>query len=163
MIAVSDTTPLRHLIAIGQENLLHELFTTLLIPRGVQQELTDARTPDRVRRRVSAISWIEVRTVTETQSKPFPSTLHRGEREAILLAELLQPDVLLIDEQLGRTVALNRGVPVSGTLGVLERADLTGLVSDFPQLLKDLKQSGFFITPSLEELLLRRHMLRHRN
>jgi hypothetical protein len=100
MIAVSDTTPLRHLIAIGQENLLHELFTTLLIPRGVQQELTDARTPDRVRRRVSAISWIEVRIVTESQNEPFPSTSRF--RHA----------------------------------GVLERAELMGLLSDFPQLLR---------------------------
>lgn len=65
----------------------------------------------------------------------FLVTLHRGEREAILLAELLAADALLIDEQVGRTLALSRKLPVSGTLGVLERADRMGLVTDFPGLL----------------------------
>jgi len=49
----------------------------------------------------------------------FSPSLHRGEREAILLAEALHADVLLIDEQIGRTIALSRNLPLSGTLGVL--------------------------------------------
>ena len=86
--------------------------------------------------------------------------LHRGEREAILLTEFLSPDVLLIDDQMGRTFALSRNLPVSGTLGVLERADDKGLVDNFPQLLVQLKASGFFIAEALEQLLLQRHRRR---
>lgn len=67
--------------------------------------------------------------------------------------------MLLIDEQIGRTIALSRNVPLSGTLGVLERADMTGLVSDFPQILQRLKASGFFITEALEQQLLERHTI----
>ena len=40
----------------------------------------------------------------ETRTPTFPVTLHRGEPQAILLAEALLADVLLIDEQLGRTI-----------------------------------------------------------
>jgi predicted nucleic acid-binding protein len=66
----------------------------------VHGELTDARSPETVRRRVLALpAWFEVRTVQETQTTVFPVTLHRGEREANLLAEALRADVLLIDEQ----------------------------------------------------------------
>jgi predicted nucleic acid-binding protein len=83
--------------------------------------------------------------------------LHRGEREAILLAEALRADVLLVDEQVGRTIALSRKLPLSGTLGVLERADRMGFVSDFPEILQRLKVSGFFIADSLEQQLLQRH------
>ena len=90
----------------------------------------------------------------------FPVTLHRGEREAILLAEALRADVLLIDEQVGRTIALSRNLPLSGTLGVLEHADRTGFVSDFPQVLQRLKASRFFITEALEQQLLGRHRAR---
>ena len=86
-----------------------------------------------------------------------PVTLHRGERQAILLAEGLRADVLLIDEQIGRTIALSRNIPLSGTLGVLERGDRMGFVTDFPQVLQRLKASGFFITESLEQRLLDRH------
>src|SRR5208282_2713848 len=127
MKAVSNTTPLRYLIAIEQEHLLGQLFEKVFVPVAVHEELTDARTPEIVRLRVLALPpWFEVQTVQETQTITFPVTLHRGEREAVLLAEALRADVLLIDEQIGRTVALNRNLPVSGTLGVLERADKMG-------------------------------------
>lgn len=160
MIAVSDTTPLRYLIAIGQEHLLNALFTKFVIPRGVLDELTDDRTPKQVRRKVTSLSWIEVQSVSRPATNPFPQKLHKGEHEAILLAEILRPDVLLIDEHFGRSIALSRNLPISGTLGVLERADLQGLIKDFPRLLQKLKQSGFFLAPSLQERLSQRHNLR---
>jgi predicted nucleic acid-binding protein len=68
--------------------------------------------------------------------------------------------VLLIDEQIGRTIALSRNLPLSGTLGVLERADRMGLVSDFQEVLQRLKASGFFLTEALEQQLLERHRTR---
>jgi predicted nucleic acid-binding protein len=161
MIAVSNTTPLRYLIAIDQEHLLGRLFEKVFVPAAVHEELTEARTPENVRRRILALpAWFEVRTVQESHTTVFPVTLHRGEREAILLAETLRADVLLIDEQIGRTIAMGRNLPLSGTLGVLERADTMGLVTDFPQVLKQLKASGFFITEALEQQLLQRHRTR---
>jgi predicted nucleic acid-binding protein len=105
-------------------------------------------------------AWFEVRTVQETETTTFPVTLHRGERQAILLAEALPADVLLIDEQIGRTIALSGNLPLSGTLGVLERADRMGFVSDFPRVLQRLKASGFFVTQALEQQLLERHRTR---
>jgi predicted nucleic acid-binding protein len=164
MKAVSNTTPLRYLIAIEQEHLLGRLFEKVLVPVAVHEELTDSRTPETVRGRVLSMpAWLEVRTVPESQTTTFPVTLHRGERQAILLAEALRADVLLIDEQIGRTIALGRNLPVSGTLGVLERADTMGFVSDFPQVLYQLKESGFFITAALEQQLLERHRTRRRS
>lgn len=161
MKAVSNTTPLRYLIAIEQEHLLGRLFEKVFVPVAVHEELTDARTPENVRRCVASLpAWLEVRTVDETHPVIFPATLHRGERQAILLAEALPADVLLIDEQIGRTIALSRNIPLSGTLGILERADKMGLLSHFPQILNRLKTSGFFITEALEQQLLQRHHTR---
>jgi predicted nucleic acid-binding protein len=161
MNAVSNTTPLRYLIAIEQEHLLGKLFEKVFVPAAVHEEFTESKTPENVRRFVLSLpGWFEVRTVQESHATAFPVTLHRGEREAILLAETLRADVLLIDDQIGRTIALGRSLPLSGTLGVLERADTVGLVSDFPQVLKQLKASGFFFTDSLEQQLLQRHRAR---
>ena len=161
MKAVSNTTPLRYLIAIEQDHLLGKLFERVFIPSAVHEELTDARTPEIVRRLVmSTPEWLEVRTVKETQATTFPLTLHRGEREAILLAEALRADMLLIDDQIGRTIALSRNLPLSGTLGVLERADRMGFLKNFPQVVQRLKASGFFITDPLEQQLLQRHRAR---
>jgi predicted nucleic acid-binding protein len=164
MKAVSNTTPLRYLIAIEQEHLLGQLFEKVYVPVAVHDELTDARTPVTVRSRVLSLpAWYEVLSVQESHTTTFPVTLHRGEREAILLAEALRADVLLIDEQIGRTIALGRNLPLSGTLGVLEREDRMGFVRDFPQVLQQLKASGFFITEALEQLLLERHRTRRRS
>jgi predicted nucleic acid-binding protein len=161
MRAVSDTTPLRYLIAIEQDHLLGKLFEKVFVPVAVHEELTDAKTPEIVRGYIeSPPVWFEVRAVDEIRPAPFPVTLHRGELQAILLAEALRVDVLLIDEQVGRTIALSRNLPLSGTLGVLERADRMGLVSDFPLVLQRLKASGFFITEALELQLLERHRTR---
>jgi predicted nucleic acid-binding protein len=161
MKAVSNTTPLRYLIAIEQEHLLGKLFEKVFVPIAVHEELTDAKTPETVRSRVLSMpAWFEVRGVQENQTTTFPVTLHRGERQFILLAEALRADVLLIDEQIGRTIALSRNLPLSGTLGVLERADRMRFVSDFQRILQRLKASGFFITETLEQQLLDRHRTR---
>ena len=91
MRAVSNTTPIRYLIAVEQEHLLGQLFEKIFIPVAVYEELTDVRTPEIVRRRVQTLpAWFEVRTVEETPTDPLPVTLHRGERQAILLAEALR-------------------------------------------------------------------------
>jgi len=61
MKAVSNTTPLRYLIAIEQEHLLGQLFQKVFVPVAVHEELTDSRTPETVRRRVLALpAWFEV-------------------------------------------------------------------------------------------------------
>lgn len=107
MIAVSNTTTLRYMIAIEQEHLLGQLFETVCVAAAVHEELTEARTPENVRLAVLSLpAWYEVRSVCEAHETKFPVALHRGERETILLAEMLRPDVILIDEQIGRTIAL---------------------------------------------------------
>ncbi len=161
MIAVSNTTPLRYLIAIGHENLLGQLFETVFVPLAVHEELTEPRTPENVRRRVMSLpAWYQVRKLLEDEISPFPVTLHRGERQAILLAEEIKPDILLIDDYVGRMIALSRSLPLSGTLGVVERADTMGFISDFPAILDALKTSGFFIGDSLTRGMLKRHRAR---
>lgn len=87
MIAVSNTTPLRYLIAIKQDHLLGQLFEKVLVPTAVYEELTDAKTTEEVRQRIlSRPGWLEVCVAPADNPTVFPLALHRGEREAILLA-----------------------------------------------------------------------------
>jgi predicted nucleic acid-binding protein len=51
MIAVSNTTPLRYLIAIEREHVLGRLFEKVFVPVAAHAELTDTGTPETVRRR----------------------------------------------------------------------------------------------------------------
>lgn len=79
----------------------------------------------------------------------------RASCEAIILAEELKADVLLMDERSGREAALKRNLPVVGTLGILERAAENGLL-DFTETIQDLKANGFFIASALERDFLKR-------
>jgi predicted nucleic acid-binding protein len=63
-----------------------------------------------------------------------------------------------MDDQAGRKIALSRNIPLSGTLGVLERADAIGLVHDFEKVLNTLAESGFFIAETLKQRMLKRHI-----
>jgi predicted nucleic acid-binding protein len=45
MIVVSGTTPLRHLIAIGEAELLPKLYGTVIVPGAVWAELQAESTP----------------------------------------------------------------------------------------------------------------------
>ena len=59
MIVASNTSPLTNLAAIGQFDLLHQLYDSLHIPHGVWTELNsgDRRWPGRAE--VAEASWIE--------------------------------------------------------------------------------------------------------
>jgi predicted nucleic acid-binding protein len=48
--------------------------------------------------------------------------LDRGEQDAILLAESVKAERLIIDDLEGRREAVHRGLPVIGTLGLLAEA-----------------------------------------
>ena len=84
------------------------------------------------------------------------SRLHAGEREAILLAEHLNAELVVLDEKAARRTAASRGLRVTGTLGILKAAAERGLV-DLPVAVEHLKQTNFRASPRLLQLLLRSH------
>ena len=61
MVIVADTTPLRHLAAIHQIQLLTELYGQIIVPHEVWSELQHAETPEAVRLWIeSNPPWVEV-------------------------------------------------------------------------------------------------------
>ena len=162
MIVISDTTPLRHLVAIGEDQLLPQIYGSVIIPEIVLSELSAGSAPESIRQWLTVVpAWIRVirRSTTHPISE---SRLDPGETAAIELAIELDPDFLLIDDRAGREYALKIGLPVIGTLGVLERADALGLLANLPDTVAALESSGFYLSASLRSAVLDRHRLRHR-
>jgi predicted nucleic acid-binding protein len=152
--AVSDTSPLGYLILIGQPELLSKTFSSISIPEQVRDELLDERAPEAIRRWMSAPpGWLTIVAVDDTGAPPEFARLHSGERAAILLAERLNADILLLDEKAARAVASLRGLHLSGTLGILADAGRRKLV-DLPQAVADLQKTSFRARPDLLRKLL---------
>ncbi len=153
---VSNTSPIRYLICIGEHDLLKRLFTEILIPKTVFQELTDRHAPEIVRNVLQCPpEWMKIREVKRLSDVSLQH-LDAGERAAILLAEQVQADLLLMDEKKGRFTATERGIKVVGTLGILELAVRREGI-DLPQAIRKLLQTNFNVSPSLIQAILKRH------
>ena len=57
-VVISDTSPIRYLVMIGEGDLLRKLYNRILIPQAVHAELQKTNTPDEVRAWVQeSVSW----------------------------------------------------------------------------------------------------------
>lgn len=90
-------------------------------------------------------AWVRVQSPANLLTVTL-SNLHRGESQAIALAEELQATLLLIDDRAGVQVALERGPTVTGRLGVLVEAAQAGL-AQIDAVLHKLQETNFRATP----------------
>jgi predicted nucleic acid-binding protein len=150
VIIVSDTTPLSELAKVGQLNLLRDMFGQVIIPEEVYNEVTTGTHPA-----VSAVqsaTWIEVRSVSDihkVSALQDTTQLDLGECAAIILAEELGVDQLLIDDLAARRVALSRNLPIIGTIGTLLLAKDQGLIPSVKEVLDALIAQGKRISQRL--------------
>jgi len=70
--------------------------------------------------------------------------------KAIVVAAELEAELLLVDEKRGRRIAIDRGLEVTGLLGVLAEAKARGLISRCQPVLDDMiRVAGFWIGDDL--------------
>ena len=126
MLVVSDTSPLNYLVLVEAIEVLPQLFTEVFVPMAVIDELRHERAPQVVRNWVrDPPPWLQIRSPRVLLEIPG---LDLGEMEAIALAEELSADAILVDERDAAKVASNRGILAVGTLAVLARAIVNGLI-----------------------------------
>ncbi len=116
---------------IGQIELLPALFQVLAPPAVAEF----GRHPD----------WLTVRPAPDgAQVAELLEVIDRGEAEAIALALTIPDAQLLIDEALGRKVALQLGLHVTGTAGILVEAKRQGHIPAVRPLLDALVRKHDF-------------------
>lgn len=153
-LVIADTGPINYLVLIGQVDLLPRLFERVALPRAVERELSVLDAPTPVRSWIAAPpSWLEIH---DTAGLPQVSGLDEGETAAIVLAEFLHADIVLIDERKGVTVARDRGLQVTGTLGLLDMAAQEGLV-DFVEAVERLQRTTFRGPRNILATMLEKH------
>ena len=155
MRAVSNAGPIIHLSWIDQLSLLAQLFDEVLVPLAVRDELLRAAHDVPGVPAIHAafqMGWLAVREVADPpRAEQLRADLDPGESEAIALTEELAAGILLLDERRARAHAVRRGIPITGTVGILRRARERGLVRTVSPLLQDLRLRGFRISAELVE------------
>ena len=146
MLVVADSSPLIYLSRIHLLHILPTLFGDVVVPRAVWDEAVERRPSAPGIENLLQAGWIRVVDDPATSSN---LGLDPGETAAILVAESLHADFLLIDERLGRAVAQERGLAVRGTLGVLVQARQSDVLPALRPVLDALAAEGFRIAPAL--------------
>lgn len=126
---VCGTGPLNYLILIEAAHILPRLFSSILIPTAVKNELLHPRAPAAVRRWIAQpSSWLSVVSPHSDFVAQIPK-LGAGECEVIALGLECPGSLLLMDDRTGTSEALKRGLDVVGTLALLDRAASSGWIN----------------------------------
>jgi predicted nucleic acid-binding protein len=142
------------LVLINHIEILPRLFETILVPDAVDAELRNPLAPAVVQAWASPLpSWVEVKQVPDAPDDAALRPLGEGERAAIVRALSIHADLVLIDERKGTRVAIDKGLDVTGTLGILQRAALRGLLN-LPEAFDRLKQTNFRYQQEIMDKLL---------
>lgn len=156
MVVVSNTSPICYLLLIRCVDVLPALFGQIILPQAVRDEMVSEGAPAELQRWLEQPpAWLHIQSVA-TKPDAELDQLHAGEREAIVLAEQLGADVILLDEKAARQVAADRGLHVTGLLGILDEAATRGLI-DLPAAIERLRQTTFRASPRLLKWVLDRH------
>jgi predicted nucleic acid-binding protein len=155
-LVVADSGPIRYLVVIGAIETLPRLYSRIVLPKVVVQELTHPSAPAAVRTWASMLpNWAEILLGTEKSTPELDSVLDAGEAAAITLANEIHADFVLLDEREGRRMAVKSGLRIAGTIGILETAAEKGLIN-LQEYLTKLQATNFRIEPQfLKEALAR--------
>jgi uncharacterized protein len=159
VIVVSDTSPITNLAAIGQLDLLQGLYTHIMIPVAVYDEMVGVGKSVPGATEVKTLSWIQTQAVADRQRaiaiRESEENIDLGEAEAIALALELKAKLLLMDERRGRILATSYGLQVTGLLGVLVQAKQNSLIQSVKPLVHRLiEQADFRVSEQLYATIL---------
>jgi uncharacterized protein len=118
----------------GRESLLTAIFDRVIILPAVQRELLRAHT--------ALPEWIEVLSPVGIPASVSNAGRDPGETEAIALALELHPDTMLMDERLGRRLARQHGLQVTGLLGLIVLAKQRNLIAAVAPVIRELQRQG---------------------
>ncbi len=160
-LIVSDTGPIITFCCIDKIDILKHIFHHVYIPRAVYNELDNKQYPKEVRI-IDSCDFITVTDVVNQQEVEHliksDLHLHRGESEAIVLAEELSDNnesYLIIDDRSARDCANARGINTIGAIRVISLAIERGLIktSEIEQIIAVMKGAHRFYSDFLYEEL----------
>ena len=144
-VIIADSSCLIALHRIGHLNLLKELFGCITITAEVAEES-----------KMSLPNWIQTKTVKNVALMHVLQTnLDCGEASALALGLEYRNPLILIDERKGRKRAVELGLKIKGTLGILFEAYHKGLIPNLKTEIDALRQINFRMSNQLIDQILK--------
>ena len=127
---IADSGPLISLAIIDQLDLLKQLYTQVIIPPAVLQEVTVKGKGLPGAEAVAQLAWLEIQKPEPQILIPLSIVADPGEAEVIALAQSIKDSIVLLDDSQARRIAERFNIPRIGTLGILRQAKIKGLVTE---------------------------------
>ncbi|MCL4352323.1 MAG: DUF3368 domain-containing protein [Firmicutes bacterium] len=155
---VTNASPWIALAMIDEVPLMMQLFHSVVVPQAVIEEVM---APPPRNGQILLSQALDAGTVIRYQVRnpalvdSLLGTLHRGELEAIVAAQELNADYVLLDDRMGRRFAHTLLLSTMGTMGILRTAKERGLIPEIKTRLVRLINGNFRVSPVLYEEILR--------
>src|SRR4028118_1315029 len=136
-----DTAPLISLVAaLGDLKVLQVLYSQVLVPFEVCQEIRAGGSSGFAVAEFEAASWLQKWSIPLEISPPLlSSSLDKGEAAVIQLAINESVRTVCIDETVGRRFAKLNGLLVTGSVGILLRAKKKGYPFSMQEAIDQMK------------------------
>lgn len=144
---VINASPLITLFRSSQSELLPGLFSRIIVPESVWQEVV-CNQSDQAALGIPAMPWL-IREHVKTSSRVEVWNLGRGETAVLSYALAHSPLRAVIDDFDARRTARTLGVPVIGTVGLLVLAKRRGLLPSVSIGLDKLRAAGLWLSDDL--------------
>lgn len=150
---IINSSPLIVLFKSQQAELLSQLFTEILVPEGVWNEITEAGQNDVASQQLPNTSWVQRVEVEVIAPEVAAWDLGAGESEVLSLS-LKTPDCgAIVDDRAARRCAQSLGIVTLGTGGVLVLAKRRGLIPTVSSRIQLLRDAGLWLSDDLVNLL----------
>lgn len=137
---ISDTSCFILLNNIDELELLHKLYGNVTTTLDIAIEYGE-----------SLPEWVEiVNVVDKSKQQILELQIDKGESSAIALAMEIPDSTIILDDYKARKIAHQLGLSYTGTIGVIVKAKLRGLIPSISPILNKIKQTNFRLTEELE-------------
>lgn len=137
---ISDTSCFIILSNIGELELLHKVYGEVITTIEIATEFGETL-PD----------WVKIKKVTDTYKQQLLELqLDKGESSAIALALEIPESTIILDDIKARKIASRLGINYTGTIGVIIKAKLKGIIPSIKPIIEKIKQTDFRISVEIE-------------
>ncbi len=137
---ISDTSCFIILSKIGELELLNKVYGEVVTTIDIATEFGESL-PD----------WVEILTVKDQYKQQLlEMQIDKGESSAIALALEIPDSLIILDDYKARKIAERLGINFTGTIGVIIKAKLTGIISSIKPTLAKIKQTDFRLSSEIE-------------
>jgi predicted nucleic acid-binding protein len=148
MKVVINTSPLIVLFKSNLADLLPQLFTEIIVPDGVWNEVVEAGKTDTSSQQLPQVIWTKRVNIPITP-EILVWSLDQGESEVLSYAWENKSYQVIIDDAAARKVARTLKIPMLGTLGVLLLAKQNDLILSISDSIISLQNAGLWLSEDL--------------